>query len=102
MMENVNEGLGEKIESCIVRSIGVWKNEMGIGVRLMREGNGVCVEGGVRDRRNDLLSENGGMLKENGIETGRENEGGIVEIERVKRRESDIIERIEETVEIEE
>ncbi|WP_260846125.1 toxic anion resistance protein [Staphylococcus epidermidis] len=42
------------------------------------------------------------MLKENGIERGGENEGGMVEMERLKRRENEIIERIEERVEIEE
>ena len=54
----------------------------------------------VTDTTNDLLTQNAAMLKQNAIETATENERGIVDIETLKTTQSDIIETIEQTLQI--
>ena len=71
---------------------------MAIALTLMRQRNAVSVF--VTDTTNDLLTQNAAMLKQNAIETATENERGIVDIETLKTTQSDIIETIEQTLQI--
>ena len=54
----------------------------------------------VTDTTNELLRRNAEMLKQNTIETARETERGIVDIETVKKVNEDLISTIEETIKI--
>ena len=71
---------------------------MAIALTLMRR-NAVSAQR-VTDTTNDLLTQNAAMLKQNAIETATENERGIVDIETLKTTQSDIIETIEQTLQI--
>ncbi|MCI2934266.1 toxic anion resistance protein [Staphylococcus haemolyticus] len=100
MIQNVNQALAEKIQSSILTSIPLWKNQMAITLTLMRQRNAVSAQRAVTDTTNDLLTQNAAMLKQNAIETATENERGIVDIETLKTTQSDIIETIEQTLQI--
>lgn len=100
MIQNVNQALAEKIQSSILTSIPLWKNQMAIALTLMRQRNAVSAQRAVTDTTNDLLTQNASMLKQNAIETATENERGIVDIETLKTTQSDIIETIEQTLQI--
>ena len=100
MIQNVNQALAEKIQSSILTSIPLWKNQMAIALTLMRQKNAVTAQRAVTDTTNDLLTRNAAMLKQNAIETATENERGIVDIETLKSTQSDIIETIEQTLQI--
>ncbi|MGW9992108.1 uncharacterized protein YaaN involved in tellurite resistance [Staphylococcus capitis] len=100
MIQNVNQALAEKIQSSILTSIPLWKNQMAIALTLMRQRNAVSAQRAVTDTTNDLLTQNASMLKQNAIETATENERGIVDIETVKTTQNDIIETIEQTLQI--
>ncbi|MFW3582323.1 toxic anion resistance protein [Staphylococcus caprae] len=100
MIQNVNQALAEKIQSSILTSIPLWKNQMAIALTLMRQRNAVSAQQAVTDTTNDLLTQNASMLKQNAIETATENERGIVDIETLKATQSDIIETIEQTLQI--
>lgn len=100
MIQNVNQALAEKIQSSILTSIPLWKNQMAIALTLMRQRNAVSAQRAVTDTTNDLLTQNASMLKQNAIETATENERGIVDIETLKATQSDIIETIEQTLQI--
>ncbi|WP_053031967.1 toxic anion resistance protein [Staphylococcus haemolyticus] len=100
MIQNVNQALAEKIQSSILTSIPLWKNQMAIALTLMRQRNVVSAQRAVTDTTNDLLTQNAAMLKQNAIETATENERGIVDIETLKTTQSDIIETIEQTLQI--
>ncbi|PNZ65881.1 toxic anion resistance protein [Staphylococcus croceilyticus] len=100
MIQNVNQALAEKIQSSILTSIPLWKNQMAIALTLMRQRNAVSAQRAVTDTTNDLLTQNAAMLKQNAIETATENERGIVDIETLKTTQSDIIETIEQTLQI--
>ena len=73
---------------------------MAIALTLMRQRNAVSAQRAVTDTTNDLLTQNASMLKQNAIETATENERGIVDIETLKATQSDIIETIEQTLQI--
>lgn len=100
MIQNVNQALAEKIQSSILTSIPLWKNQMAIALTLMRQKNAVSAQRAVTDTTNDLLTQNAAMLKQNAIETATENERGIVDIETLKTTQNDIISTIEQTLQI--
>ncbi|WP_411756822.1 toxic anion resistance protein [Staphylococcus epidermidis] len=102
MIQNVNQALAEKIQSSILTSIPLWKNQMAIALTLMRQRNAVSAQRSVTDTTNELLTQNASMLKKNTIETAVENERGIVDIETLKTTQNDIIETIEQTLQIQE
>lgn len=73
---------------------------MAIALILMRQRNAVSAQRAVTDTTNDLLTQNASMLKQNAIETATENERGVVDIETLKQTQSDIIDTIEQTLQI--
>ena len=100
MIQNVNQALAEKIQSSILTSIPLWKNQMAIALTLMRQRNAVSAQRAVTDTTNDLLTTNAAMLKQKALETATENERGIVDIETLKTTQQDIIDTIEQTLQI--
>lgn len=102
MIQNVNQALAEKIQSSILTSIPLWKNQMSIALTLMRQRNAVSAQKAVTDTTNDLLLKNSELLKENALATATENERGVVDIETLKTTQNDIIETIEQTLQIQE
>jgi len=102
MIQNVNQALAEKIQSSILTSIPLWKNQMSIAVTLMRQRHAVSAQKAVTDTTNDLLLKNSELLKENAIATATENERGVVDIETLKTTQNDIIETIEQMLQIQE
>ncbi|MCG7340281.1 toxic anion resistance protein [Staphylococcus sp. ACRSN] len=102
MIQNVNQALAEKIQSSILTSIPLWKNQMSIALTLMRQRNAVSAQKAVTDTTNDLLLKNSELLKRNAIDTATENERGVVDIDTLKTTQKDIIETIEQTLQIQE
>ena len=102
MIQNVNQALAEKIQSSILTSIPLWKNQMSIALTLMRQRNAVSAQKAVTDTTNDLLLKNSELLKQNALATTTENERGVVDIETLKTTQKDIIETIEQTLQIQE
>jgi len=102
MIQNVNQALAEKIQSSILTSIPLWKNQMSIALTLMRQRNAVSAQKAVTDTTNDLLLKNSELLKQNALDTATENERGVVDIETLKTTQNDIIETIEQTLQIQE
>lgn len=100
MIQNVNQALAEKIQSSILTSIPLWKNQMSIALTLMRQRHAVSAQKAVTDTTNDLLKTNAFMLKENAVDTARENERGVVDLEILKTTQNDIIETIQQTLQI--
>ncbi|MCU5745537.1 toxic anion resistance protein [Staphylococcus sp. SQ8-PEA] len=100
MIQNVNQALAEKIQSSILTSIPLWKNQMSIALTLMRQRNAVSAQKAVTDTTNDLLRTNASMLKQNAVDTARENERGVVDLDTLKTTQKDIIETVEQTLQI--
>lgn len=73
---------------------------MAIALTLLRQRHAVRSQRAVTDTTNDLLTQNASMLKQNALETATENERGIVDLDTLKATQSDIIQTIEQTLEI--
>ena len=100
LIQNNNQVLVEKIQSSILNTIPLWKNQIVIALSLYRQKRALEVQREVTDTTNDLLRRNSEMLKESTIGIAKENERGIVDIETLKKVNGDLISTIEETLKI--
>lgn len=100
MIQQTNQTLAEKIQSSIMTSIPLWKNQIAIALTLNRQMKAVESQKLVTKTTNELLLKNSEMLKVNSIETAKENERGIVEIETLKKTQENLLQTIEETLQI--
>lgn len=98
MIQQTNQTLAEKIQSSIMTSIPLWKNQIAIALTLNRQKKAVESQKLVTKTTNDLLLKNSEMLKVNSIETAKENERGIIEIDTLKKTQENLIQTIEETL----
>lgn len=98
MIQQTNQTLAEKIQSSIMTSIPLWKNQIAIALTLNRQKKAVESQKLVTKTTNDLLLKNSEMLKLNSIETAKENERGIIEIDTLKKTQENLIQTIEETL----
>lgn len=100
MIQNINQTLAEKIQSSILTSIPLWKNQMAIALTLLRQESASKAQQEVTNTTNDLLTKNSEMLKQNSLRTATENERGIVDIETLKTTQENLVTTIEETLRI--
>ena len=100
LIQNTNQALVEKIQSSIVTAIPLWKNQVAIALTLIRQRHAVEAQKQVSKTTNELLLKNAEMLKTNTIETAKENERGLVEIETLKKTQENLITTLEETLRI--
>lgn len=102
LIQTTNITLAEKIQSSIFTAIPLWENQAAIAIALLRQKNTLDSQKLVSDSTNDLLAKNSEMLKIAAIETARENERGIVDVETLKLTQNNLIETISETIKIQE
>lgn len=100
LIQNNDRVLIDRVQSAIYHTIPLWKNQMVIALGLSNQQATIQLQRAVSDATNDLLKRNAEMLKQNTIETAKENERGIVDIDTVKKVNEDLISTIEETVRI--
>lgn len=100
MIQNINQTLAEKIQSSILTSIPLWKNQMAIALTLLRQESASKAQTAVTNTTNELLTKNSEMLKQNSLRTAEENERGIVDIETLKTTQENLVTTIEETLRI--
>jgi len=100
LIQNTNQALVEKIQSSIMTAIPLWKNQVAIALTLLRQRSAVEAQKQVSKTTNDLLLKNAEMLKTNTIETAKENERGLVDIETLKQTQEHLVSTIEETIHI--
>lgn len=102
LIQNTNQALVEKIQSSIMTAIPLWKNQVAIALTLIRQRHAVEAQKKVSQTTNELLLKNAEMLKTNTIETAKENERGLVDIETLKKTQENLITTLEETMRIQE
>ena len=100
MIQNTNQTLVEKIQSSIMTAIPLWKNQIAIALTLLRQRKAVEAQKQVSKTTNELLLKNAEMLKTNTIETAKENERGLVDIDTLKKTQEHLISTLEETLRI--
>lgn len=100
LVQNGNQELVEKIQSSILNTIPLWKNQIVIAITLYRQKNALQLQKEVSDTTNDLLKKNAEMLKQGSVDIARESQRGIVDIETLKKTNADLISTIEQTLQI--
>ncbi|MFZ5353163.1 MAG: toxic anion resistance protein [Bacillota bacterium] len=100
LIQNNNQVLVEKIQSSILNTIPLWKNQIVIALSLFRQKKALAVQKEVTDTTNALLRKNSEMLKDSSLQIAKESERGIVDIETLKKVNADLIQTIEETITI--
>jgi len=100
LIQNGNQALVEKIQSSILNTIPLWKNQIVIAITLFRQKKALKMQKEVTDTTNELLEKNAELLKDSTIGIAKESERGIVEIDTLKKVNDDLIATIEETLKI--
>lgn len=100
LIQGSNQVLVEKIQSSILNTIPLWKNQIVIAISLFRQKKALELQKEVSRTTNELLEKNMEMLKDSTLEITRESERGIVELETLKKVNGDLISTIEETLKI--
>ena len=100
LIQNNDKVLIDRVQSAIYNSIPLWKNQMVIALGLTNQRKVLAMQQSVNDMTNDLLKKNAEMLKMGTIETAKENERSIVDIETVRKVNDDLVTTIEETLKI--
>ena len=100
MVQNSDTVMAEKIQSTIVNTIPLWKNQMVIAIGLEHANQAARAEREVNDMTNQLLQKNAAALKTATVETAKEAERGIVDIETLKNTNQTLIAAMDEIMQI--
>ena len=96
LLQNNNTMMAEKIQSTIVNTIPLWKNQMVLALGLAHSQRAMEAERAVTNMTNDLLKKNAEALKMGTIETARESQRGVVDIETLQQTNKSLIETLDE------
>lgn len=88
--------MAEKIQTTIVNTIPLWKNQMVLALGMAHSQQAMQAERAVTDATNELLKKNAATLKQGTIEIAKESERGIVDIETLQQTNKQLIETLDE------
>ncbi len=90
----------EKIQSTIVNTIPLWKSQMVLGLGVEHSAQAAAAQRQVTDMTNELLKKNAEKLKMTTLDTAKESERGIVDIETLKQTNESLISTLDEVMHI--
>ena len=100
LVQNNDTIMAEKIQSTIVNTIPLWKSQMVIAMGLAHSQQAMEAQREVTNMTNELLRKNADALKTATIETAKESERGIVDIETLKHTNEQLISTLDEVIKI--
>lgn len=100
LIQNNDTIMSEKIQSTIVNTIPLWKSQMVIAIGLEHSQDAAKAQRDVTDATNELLRKNAEALKMASIDTAKESERGIVDIETLKHTNQTLIDTLDEVMKI--
>jgi uncharacterized protein YaaN involved in tellurite resistance len=100
LIQNNDTLMTEKIQSTLVNTIPLWKSQMVLALGVEHSQQAAKAQREVTDMTNDLLKKNSEALKVSTIETAKESERGIVEIETLQETNRNLIDTLDEVVKI--
>ena len=100
LIQNNDSMMSDKIQSTIVNTIPLWKNQMVIAIGLKHSSDAAKAQKAVSDMTNELLKKNAEILKTATIETAKESERGIIDIETLKNTNKTLISTFDEVIKI--
>ncbi len=102
LIQNNDTMMSEKIQSTLVNTIPLWKSQMVIAIGLNHSSEAAKAQREVTDMTNALLKKNAEALKTATIETAKESERGIVDIETLTATNQTLISTLDEVMKIQE
>ena len=102
MIQSNDTAMSDKIQSTLVNTIPLWKNQMVISIGLNHSTQAAKAQREVSDMTNELLKKNAEALKVATVETAKESERGIVDIETLQATNQTLISTFDEVMKIQE
>ena len=96
MVQNSDAVMAEKIQSTVVNTIPLWKNQMVIALGIEHATQAAHAQREVADMTNELLKKNADKLKVATVDAAREAERGVVDIETLKHTNEQLISTLDE------
>ena len=88
--------MSEKIRSTIVNTIPLWKSQMIIALGLAHSEEALRAEHAVNDMTNELLKKNAALLHQSTVNTAKESERGVIDIETLTQTNKELIETLDD------
>lgn len=102
LVQNNDSMMAEKIQSTLVNTIPLWKSQMVIALGVAHSQQAAKAQREVTDMTNELLKRNAENLKMATVETAKESERGIVDLETLKQTNAALITTLDEVLKIQE
>lgn len=100
LIQNNDTELVEKIQSSLINTIPLWKNQIVIALGITNAKNALGAQREVTNITNEMLKKNSEMLKQGTIEVAKESERAIVDVETLQKTNQDIIDTLDSIVQI--
>ncbi len=100
MVQNNDSLMAEKIRTSIVNTIPLWKNQMVMAMSLYHSEQAMKAQREVTNVTNDLLKKNAETLHQGSVAIAKESERGIVDLETLRKTNSELIATLEEVTQI--
>ncbi len=100
MIQNNDTLMTEKIQTSLVNTIPLWKSQMVLALGISHSKQAMEAQRAVSDMTNELLKKNADMLKVATVETAKESERGIVDIETLQHTNQSLISTLDEVMAI--
>ena len=100
LVQDADTLMAEKIQSTIVNTIPLWKNQMVIAMGVEHSNQAAKAQHEVSELTNNLLKKNAEQLHTASVETAKESERGIVDIETLKHTNEMLISTMDEVIAI--
>lgn len=100
LVQNNDTIMTEKIQSTLVNTIPLWKNQMVLALGVEHSRKAMEAERAVNDMTNDLLKKNAETLHQATVDTAKESERGIVDLETLQHTNQELIATLDEVLQI--
>lgn len=100
MIQNNDTVMVEKIQTTLVNTIPLWKNQMVLALGIAHSTEAAQAQRQVADVTNAMLTQNAQKLHMASVETAKEAERGIVEIETLKKTNAELIATLDDVMKI--
>ena len=100
MIQNNDHVMVEKIQTTLVNTIPLWKNQMVLALGIAHSTQAAQAQRQVTDVTNALLKQNAEKLHMASVETAKEAERGIVDIETLKKTNAELIQTLDDVMKI--
>ena len=100
LIQSNDQTLAEKIQTSILTTIPIWKSQMVLALSLHGQRGAARLQKEVSDTTNELLRQNAEMLETSSVETAREVERSVVDIETLREVQTRLVSTIEQTLAI--